>query len=97
MADYRLSEAAQSDLEDIANYTELEFGQQQALLYVEQLKAAAVTAAALPLIGLQYQTRDGRHLRRYSSGRHVLFYVEAGTKIEIRRILHQMMDFDRHL
>ncbi len=34
---------------------------------------------------------------KFSVGAHILFYRLAGERIEIVRILHQRMDFDRHL
>jgi toxin ParE1/3/4 len=34
--------------------------------------------------------------RKYPGGSHVLFYRPATDGVDIVRILHQQMDFDRH-
>jgi toxin ParE1/3/4 len=39
--------------------------------------------------------RDG--YRKYASGSHVLFYRLADDGVDIVRILHERMDFGRHL
>lgn len=97
MADYKLSQSAQADLEDITEYTALSFGARQAAIYTAQLHNAAQTAAEFPLFGQLYSTRSGKIFRRYHSGRHALFYQLTDDGILVVRILHMMMDLDRHL
>lgn len=36
------------------------------------------------------------NIKSYHIGRHVIFYVESKTGIEIARVLHDSMDFPRH-
>ncbi len=88
---------AQSDLEDITVYTALNFGPRQAEIYNAQLHDAARTAANFPPFGMTYTTKAGKAFRKYDSGRHALFYQSVEDGILVVRILHLMMDFDRHL
>ena len=35
--------------------------------------------------------------RKHLAGRHVIFYRTMDTGVDVVRVLHQRMDFDRHL
>ena len=91
-----LSPRAQRDVEAIWTYTVTTWGGQQAEVYILQLKSAVALIAANPLLG-----RACDNIRRgyfkYPSGSHVLFYRVGGDTIDIVRILHERMDFKRHL
>jgi plasmid stabilization system protein ParE len=41
--------------------------------------------------------RPGQTFQRYNVGQHAIFYQQTGEGILVVRILHGMMDFDRHL
>lgn len=97
MANFVLSKLADQDLEEIATYTILNFGANEALEYKASIAQSAKTAAQFPSIGRSYTTQKGHIFQRYNVGRHALFYQPTKTGIFIARILHQMMDFDRHL
>ena len=97
MADFVLSKLADQDLEDIAAYTVLNFGINEALEYKASIAQSAKTAGHFPSIGKPYTTQKGHVFQRYNIGRHALFYQPTEAGIFIVRILHQMMDLDRHL
>lgn len=97
MADYALSALAEQDLDDIAVYTTLIFGARKAREYKAALIQSAEVAASFPSIGRPYTTRKGNVFQKYNIGRHAIFYQPAQTGIYIVRVLHLMMDFDRHL
>lgn len=95
MRRYTLSPRAQSDLEEIWDYTAARWSVDQAEIYVCQIKAA-VEAAADPRRGRACdEVRAG--YRKYPAGTHVLFYRTMANGVDIVRILHQRMDFERHL
>ena len=96
MAKYRFSAEADSDLEAITAYTAERYGLEQAERYAMNLLSSADLAATFPTMGRLYVAHK-REFRRYSAGRHVLFYIEEPEGILIVRILHQAMDADRHL
>lgn len=97
MAKYTLSDEAIADLRGITRYTLANFGLAQAEKYIDQLHRSAQIAADFPATGKRYMTVGGATYRQYNCGRHAIFYREEEGGIFIGRILHQMMDFDRHL
>jgi toxin ParE1/3/4 len=96
MARYVLSPRAQSDLDEIWNYTIRQWGVVQADRYILDLVSAIETAAANPRSGHACdEIRPGYF--KLPSGSHVVFDKIAGEKIDVIRVLHRRMDFDRHL
>lgn len=97
MSEVILSPKAKADLSDIWDYTYTEWGVDQAENYVRELWSV-----------MQDQTKDltksvdigdvRKGYRKVRSGSHVIFFrtPKAGT-VDVARILHQKMDFDRHL
>lgn len=97
MASYKYSGLADSDLDGIAEYTVLNFGENQARAYRISIDQSAATVANFPSMGLPYATKKGKIFQKYNVGEHALFYQPLETGILIVRVLHLMMDFDRHL
>ena len=97
MADFILSERARKDLVGIANYTKEKWSAEQAEKYIRLLLAECRELAGKPLVGRSYDPiRPG--LRGAACGKHVIFYrVLPDHKIRIVRILHERMDFPRHI
>lgn len=97
MAEYVLSERARKDILDIADYTEEKWSEEQAEKYVRMIFSECRELANKPLVGRSYdECRPG--LRGYPCGKHVIFYrVLSLTKVRIVRVLHEKMDFPRHL
>ncbi|MFZ2883131.1 MULTISPECIES: type II toxin-antitoxin system RelE/ParE family toxin [Nitrosomonas] len=63
MAEYRLSPAAQCDLDEIFNYTFQQWGAAQAVSYIDTLKAVCTELVETPLQGqdCSYIRSDYRH------------------------------------
>jgi toxin ParE1/3/4 len=96
MARYVLSPRAQSDLDEIWNYTARQWSIDQAERYIRDLMKAIEAASNNPRSGRTCdEIREGYF--KLLVGSHVLFYRALDGKIDIVRILHQRMDFDRHL
>jgi toxin ParE1/3/4 len=96
MAEYRLTPAAQQDLDDIFEHSIAEWGLSIALSYTEDLEAAFVMLADAPQRGRSCETiRPGD--RRLGVGSHVVYYKATGYGVAVTRILHQRMDAPRHL
>lgn len=97
MAEFVLSERAKKDLVGIANYTQEKWSEKQAELYIRMLLSECGELAGKPLIGRSYDSvRPG--LRGSACGKHVIFYrVLSCNKVRIVRVLHEKMDFPRHL
>jgi toxin ParE1/3/4 len=93
---YLLSPRAQADIEGIWDYTAAHWDRKQAELYVRQLRLAIEAIARDPRRGRSCDdVRAG--YRRYPAGSHVLFYRLTDKGVDVVRILHARMDFDRHL
>lgn len=91
MAEYHLSPAAQSDLQQIFDYTLREWGLEQALLYDQKLESACSALADSQAVGLECtDVRAG--YRRHFVGRHVIYFRRTDYGVVVIRILHGNMD-----
>lgn len=87
---YRLSELAQLDLFDIADYTFETWGEEQTYRYIGDLEACLKRLAHSPGLGRPCEDiRSG--YRRLEHQKHVIFYRVDGEGVFIIRILHQRM------
>jgi toxin ParE1/3/4 len=93
-----LSPAAQSDLEQIWDYTCERWSDDQAEMYVREIQRAIELVADNPLIGRSCdEVRAG--YRRHAAGSHTLYYRvgASGDLVDVVRILHKHMDVERYL
>jgi toxin ParE1/3/4 len=91
-----LSPKAKSDLSGIWDYTFEEWGVEQAEKYVRELWAEIQMQANDHSTSTDISdVRSG--YRKKKSGSHVIFFKLIDDGIDVIRILHQRMDFDRHL
>jgi toxin ParE1/3/4 len=87
---------ARRDIEEIWDYSFERFGFERAEAYLRELQRGAETVAEDPRRGLACDNiRFG--YRKFSVGSHVLFFRASESRIVIVRVLHQRMDFERHL
>ena len=96
MAEYRLTPAAEGDLEAIWSYTAQQWGLDQENRYIDilttafaQLTERPKTAPACDAIRVGY--------RRCSVERHMIYFRITAYGIAIIRILHDRMDAQRKL
>ena len=95
MAKFCLSRRAESDLQDIGEYTLREWGDLQAARYLGELEACCQMLADNPALGRACdRVRPG--LRRHEHGKHVVFYRLERNGVLVSRILHQRMLPERH-
>lgn len=96
MTGYVLSPRAQADLDEIWDFTEQRWSAAQAERYIRQLWQGIEDVAGDPRRGTPCDDiRPGYF--KYGVGSHVLFYRQTAGGIDVVRILHGRMDFDRHL
>ena len=98
MASYRISQKAISDLDEIWDYTFNVWSEEQADRYYTQLYEAIIALASMPdYLGRKFESiKPG--LWGYGVGRHIFFYhKEADGLVWVDRILHEKMDYTRHL
>jgi toxin ParE1/3/4 len=96
MVEYRLTPAAEQDLEDIWTHPHKTWGVVQALHYIDLLTAtfaelaqSPMTAPACEHIRLGYRCR--------SVARHLIYFRITDEGIAVIRILHECMDVSAHL
>ena len=91
-----LSPRAESDFDAIWDYTAKRWGLDQAETYTRQLWRDMQGVAAQPTIARSCsEVREGYY--KYFSGSHVIFFRLTDGGIDVVRILHERMDFERHL
>jgi toxin ParE1/3/4 len=95
MPKYILSSRADSDLEEIWDYTDQKWGRDQARTYLTQLENRMLILAHHPALGRKRYDIPGEPMS-FHEGRHVIFYRSSQAGIEILRVLHDAMDFPRH-
>ena len=91
-----LTPRAQADLDEIWDYTADRWGLDQAETYTRQLWKDIAIVANRPSLGREC-TEVRRGYRMYASGSHVLFYRHTADSIDVVRILHERMDYERHI
>lgn len=96
MTGYRLSPLAQADLDEIFDYTVEQWGVRQAETYVRLIYEAVETVAATPTVARSCEDVLAGYWR-YPVGSHVIFFRPKPYGIDVMRILHGRMDFERHL
>lgn len=98
MVDYILSKKAQEDLLKIWFYTVENWSGKQAEIYYNNLIQSFEYIADNPDIAGRSYEEVRPNYRGVSSGKHIVFYRKLKNgKIRIIRILHEKMDFGRHL
>jgi len=93
---YRLSKEADHDLDDIFDYTEVEFGFEQAITYLSDLDTVFESLVKNPVIG---RKRNELRFGLYSivEQEHTIFYRIIDDYIRIVRVLHGHKDIPRLL
>jgi len=91
MAEYRLSPAAQRDLDSIFDYTVAQWGLAQAAVYADLIEQTCADLAEAPLRAPACDAiRQG--YRRRGVGRHAIYFRVTEIGISVVRILHQRMN-----
>ena len=96
MAEYRLTPAAERDLEEIWRYTLQRWGIEQAERYTDVLTAAFRELAAFPARAPACD-HICRGFRQRHVGRHAIYFRVTDYGIAVVRVLHERMDVKRHL
>ena len=92
---YRLSPLAESDLENIWNYTLTTWSAEQAETYHAAIVAAFEGLTRGDKIARIVDVREGYF--KYAVGLHMIYFKQTKLGIDVIRILHQRMDVSRHL
>lgn len=96
MKSIHLRPSAQRDLDTIWDYTATAWGVDQAECYVQTLRHDLDRLRGYPELGPAHPSRHAA-FRKLPSGHHIIFYIVAGSAVEVVRILHERMDMGRQL
>jgi toxin ParE1/3/4 len=97
MANYHLTHKAVEDITNIWGHTVNIWSEQQAEKYYNLLINSFTRILENPLIGIKYE-EVLLGLFGYKVKKHIVFYqVLSNQEILIIRILHESMDYKRHL
>ena len=95
MQSFHLTAKAKTDLKGIARYTQERWGRLQRNKYLSRFDRCFHRLAENPGLGRPCdEIREG--YRKLQEGRHIIFFRAVLDGIEIVRILHGSMDFERH-
>ena len=97
MAKIRLSRKAISDLDGIWDYTVETWSKDQAIIYYRQIHASIQSLDRLPLFQEKNYDIIKPGLLGFKVGHHIIFYKKHNDSIRIVRILHEKMDYQRHI
>ncbi len=96
VAEYRLTPAAENDLQAIWKYTTAQWGADQADRYTDHLVAVFAELAQSPKAAPACDhVRPG--YRRRMVERHMVYFRLTAEGVTIVRILHDRMDATRHI
>jgi len=96
MPQFKVSAKANNDLFDIGLYTQNKFGIRQRNKYLVSIADKFQTLANKPELGRErLNIRNGYYSVLIQ--KHIIFYKLYNYGIRIIRVLHQSMEFDKHL
>ena len=93
---YRLYPKAIGDVESIYLYSVREFGIKRTEDYILTIESSFQHLADDPLISRKCDNIR-QDLRAFNIGSHVIFFKITNYGIAVIRVLHQSMDFSKHL
>jgi toxin ParE1/3/4 len=91
---YVLSVAAEHDLDEIFDYTQTEFGANQAATYLLEIETRLIELSKHPATG-RARNELKRGLRSYPHASHIIFYRIMNGYIRVVRVLHAKRDVSR--
>ena len=98
MAKIRLSRKAIADLDSIWDYTAQTWSEEQAVIYYRQIYGAIQGLNDLPVFLEKRYDVIKSGLWGFKVGHHIIFYKKGNNgSISVDRILHEKMDFPRHI
>ncbi|MBX2869088.1 MAG: type II toxin-antitoxin system RelE/ParE family toxin [Acidiferrobacterales bacterium] len=96
MLQIKITDSAKLDLVEVGQYTEHRWGERQRDKYLGDIDACLISLAEEPNLG-----RGRSELRTgcfsYSVGKHVIFFTHDSETLYVLAVLHERMDFERHL
>ena len=96
MSGWKLSRQARKDLAELWQYSNRQWGPEQADRYIAGLQEACRKLADNPSLGRPIPEVP-KEICQYRYGSHVIVHQMDGEQVHVARILHEAMDHLRHL
>ncbi len=96
LSEYKLTQEADNDLDQIFDYTEIEFGFDQAVRYLTEMRMLFDKLVVTPQLG-RTRIELKPHLFSITHKKHIIFYSIEPDRILIIRILHSSRDLPKFL
>ncbi len=96
MHKYRLTPSTKSNLIEIWNYTVKIWGEKQAEKYLQDIEDKLNQLAANPELGRR-RPEISHGYYSFPAQKHIIFYLNSGSHIDIIGILHGKMDINKNL
>jgi toxin ParE1/3/4 len=96
VAKFLFTERAENDLEDIIDYTLIEWGSVQSHHYVDGLEELSQLLADNPSVGTSRDSLS-KGVMSFSYRSHILYYIKQRHGITIVRVLHKVMGSHKRL
>jgi toxin ParE1/3/4 len=93
---YKLTRAAEVDLETIARFTLIEWNEKQARKYLQEIFDCMNSLARMPGQGAPWPARGSKY-NRFRQGKHWVYYKIDSPGIMVIRVLHQSMNQPRKI
>ena len=94
---FELSGFAKSHLEEIFEYSEINYVLEKTDVYVSSLKAGFDLLTKQPEMGIRLDRKGYQHLRRLRWDSHVIIYDSTRKPMLVVAILHKSADLYRHI
>ena len=91
---YKLSIAADKDLNDIFDYTQIQFGKSQAITYLNEIESIIFLLLNNPYLGKE-RNEIRLELRSIKCNSHIIFYRIFQQHLRIVRVLHTSKDLEQ--
>ena len=93
---YELTNEADTDLEDIFDYTEKNHNQDQAIAYLSIIEDIFFQLCTQPNLG-RLRSDIKENIFSFPIQKHIIFYTTKLNKLIIIRVLHGSRDMPKHL
>jgi toxin ParE1/3/4 len=96
MPKYELTEQAEYDVEEITDYSLMEWGKQQTISYLDGFEKLSLKLAHTPRMGTICNFPYEK-LLSFPYKKHMIYYLPSDDGIIIIRVLHEKMKASLHL
>ena len=92
-----ITDRAKRHMADIKRFTESQWGREQSVKYMHEIRVKIELLAQSPQIGINRSEELGRSIHSFFVGSHTIYYKYDSKTLVIHAVLHQTMTPQLHL